>query len=240
MTTNPGGTLPPPAGPAGTSARIRGVDARPGDDGSPAGPALVIEVGHVGLTVTDLDEALSMWCDDLGFVLERTFTLDEATTAGTTGVRSATIDAATVVLGPHRLELLQYRPAPAGVARALPSQSGATHIALVVADLAGVLLVCRRHGWVPVGGPHRLTSGARAGTVIVYLDGPAGGTLELIAPPRDEPSAGAGAGSEVSVPVERRAAGDYSLPADADPVDHAGEQPAPARGGLRRNRVGGA
>ena len=145
---------------------------------------LVAEVEHVGLTVPDLGRALEMWCDDLGFTLERTFTLDEEVTAGTTGVGSSSIHAATVTLGHHRIELLEYRPGTAGAARVRPSQSGATHVALTVTDLDAVLAVCRRHGWVPVGEPYRLTSGLRAGTDIVYLHGAAGGTLELIAPPR--------------------------------------------------------
>ena len=51
-------------------------------------------------------------------------------------------------------------------------------------DIDAVLAVCRRHGWTAVGAPHRLETGVRAGTDIVYLHGPAGGTLELIAPPR--------------------------------------------------------
>lgn len=144
---------------------------------------LVADVAHVGLTVPDLAVALSMWCDDLGFTLERTFDLDEVVTAGTTGVRASSIHAATVVLGAHRIELLEYRPAASGTARIDPSQHGATHIALTVTDIDAVLAVCRAHGWTAVGPPHRLGSGARAGSQIIYLHGPAGGTLELIAPP---------------------------------------------------------
>jgi catechol 2,3-dioxygenase-like lactoylglutathione lyase family enzyme len=144
---------------------------------------LVEGLAHVGLTVPDLDAALTMWCDDLGFTLERTFDLDHSVTAGTTGVRSSTIHAATVVLGVHRIELLEYRPSAAGAARIDPSQHGATHIALIVTDIDAVLAVCRNHGWTAVGAPHRLTTGTRAGTDIIYLHGPAGGTLELIAPP---------------------------------------------------------
>ncbi|SDH18143.1 VOC family protein [Klenkia brasiliensis] len=142
------------------------------------------DVAHVGLTVPDLESALTMWCDDLGFTLERTFDLDESVTVGTTGVRSSSIHAATVVLGAHRIELLEYRPSASGTARINPSQHGATHIALTVTDIDAVLAICRDHGWTAVGTPHRLSTGARAGTAIVYLHGPAGGTLELISPPR--------------------------------------------------------
>ena len=145
---------------------------------------LVDNVAHVGLTVPDLAAALTMWCDDLGFTFERSFDLDESVTAGTTGVRSSTIHAATVVLGDHRIELLEYRPSAGDAARIDPSQNGATHIALAVTDIDAVLAVCRTHGWTAVGAPHRLNTGARAGSEIIYLHGPAGGTLELIAPPR--------------------------------------------------------
>ena len=160
------------------------------DVGGPPEPSSpVAEVAHVGLTVPHLGRALEMWCDGLGFTLERTFTLDEEVTAGTTGVTSATIHAATVTLGHHRVELLEYEPGRAPVAQVPPSQPGATHVALTVTDLDAVLAVCRRHGWVPVGEPYRMTSGPRAGTDIVYLHGATGGTLELIAPPRSEDGA---------------------------------------------------
>ena len=144
---------------------------------------VVLNVAHTGLTVRDLDAALTMWCDDLGFTLERTFTINEAVTTATTGVRSARIRAATVVLGQQCIELLEYDPSPSEPARASPAQSGATHIALTIADLDRALTVCGRHGWVPVGEPYRMTDGPRAGTRIIYLHGPAGGTLELLAPP---------------------------------------------------------
>jgi len=58
--------------------------------------------------VTDLDDALSLWCSGLGFTLERVFSLDADTTAATTGVGGATIRAATDTLGHQRVELLQY------------------------------------------------------------------------------------------------------------------------------------
>lgn len=135
------------------------------------------------MTVPDLDDALSMWCDGLGFILERSFTLDEAVTWGTTGVRGATIRAATVTLGPHRIELLQYDPPVHAREPTSPAQGGATHIALTVHDLDAAIDVCGRHGWQVVGAPHLMTSGPRAGTRIIYLDGPRGGHLELIAPP---------------------------------------------------------
>ncbi|MXG88028.1 VOC family protein [Nocardioides flavescens] len=145
---------------------------------------LVEDVAHAGLTVPDLDDALSMWCDGLGFTLERQFTLDEAVTQGTTGVGGATIRAATVTLGPHRVELLQYDPPTLSDELTSPARSGAAHIALTVRDLDAVIDVCGRHGWHVVGAPHLMTAGPRAGTRIIYLDGPRGGHLELIAPPR--------------------------------------------------------
>jgi hypothetical protein len=56
------------------------------------------------------------------------------------------------------------------------------HIALTVSDLDRVLKVCARRGWRPVGTLYRMTSGARAGTRIIYLEGTHDGFLELIAP----------------------------------------------------------
>ncbi|PPG62005.1 glyoxalase/bleomycin resistance/dioxygenase family protein [Rathayibacter sp. AY1C7] len=145
---------------------------------------LVSDVAHSGLTVADLDDALVLWCSGLGFVLERTFTLDVEVTAATTGVRGAVIRAATVTLGPHRVELLQYDPPRQLESAGSPAQVGTVHIALSVSDLDRVLELCAGHGWRPVGTPHRMTAGARAGTRIIYLEGALGGFLELIAPPQ--------------------------------------------------------
>ncbi|PPF68560.1 hypothetical protein C5E16_06760 [Clavibacter michiganensis] len=145
---------------------------------------LVSDVAHSGLSVADLDDALVLWCSGLGFVLERTFTLDGEVTAATTGVRGAVIRAATVALDPHRVELLQYDPPRLLESAASPAQVGVVHIALTVSDLDRVIELCAGHGWRPVGTPHRMASGARAGTRIIYLEGALGGFLELIAPPQ--------------------------------------------------------
>ncbi|WP_396127791.1 VOC family protein [Curtobacterium sp. 320] len=109
--------------------------------------------------------------------------------------RGATIRAATVTLGHQRVELLQYIPPEPPKRAGSPARIGTAHIALTVSDLDRVLELCAIHGWRPVGTPHRMTNGARAGTRIIYLEGTHGGFLELIAPPhrtpsRQEPSAG--------------------------------------------------
>lgn len=145
---------------------------------------LVSDVAHSGLSVINLDDALALWCDGLGFTLERTFTLDADMTEATTGVRGSVIRAATVTLGPHRIELLQYDPLQTLASARSPALVGTVHIALTVADLDRVLEFCTRHGWTPVGVPHLMAEGARAGTRIIYLQGALGGFLELIAPPR--------------------------------------------------------
>lgn len=146
---------------------------------------LVSGISHAGLTVNDLDDALVLWCSELGFTLERTFLLDAHTTVATTGVAGSTIRAATVTLGDQRIELLQYDP-PRSAREAGPSPAdiGTVHIALTVSDLDRVLDLCAAHGWRPVGPPHQMTGGARTGTRIIYLEGVLGGFLELVAPPR--------------------------------------------------------
>ncbi|MGG7307637.1 VOC family protein [Curtobacterium sp. AB451] len=145
---------------------------------------LVSDVAHSGLSVADLDDALALWCSGLGFTLERTFTLDVDVTSATTGVHEAAIRAATVVLGRHRIELLQYDPIRTVESAGSPALVGTVHIALTVTDLDRVLTLCARHGWQPVGTPHRMARGARLGTRIIYLEGALGGFIELIEPPQ--------------------------------------------------------
>ncbi|MBA8793444.1 hypothetical protein FHX74_001049 [Friedmanniella endophytica] len=89
-----------------------------------------------------------------------------------------------MTLGAHRIELLQYDPPAQKHEPTSPSHAGVVHIALTVRDLDAVIDVCGRHGWQVVGAPHLMASGPRAGTRIIYLDGPRGGHLELIAPPQ--------------------------------------------------------
>ncbi|MCS6523094.1 MULTISPECIES: VOC family protein [Curtobacterium] len=130
---------------------------------------LVSDVAHSGLSVADLDDASALWCSGLGFTLERTFTLDVDVTAATTGVHEAVIRAATVTFGPHRIELLQYDPTRTPGAAGSPAFLGTVHIALTVTDLDRALKLCVRHGWQPVGTPHRMAGGTRAGTAKMVL-----------------------------------------------------------------------
>ncbi len=88
-----------------------------------------------------------------------------------------------MTLGPHRIELLQYEPPAHRDETTSPAQAGVVHIALTVRDLDAVIAVCEQHGWHVVGTPHLMASGPRAGMRIIYLDGPDGGHLELLAPP---------------------------------------------------------
>ncbi|WP_150958220.1 VOC family protein [Microbacterium testaceum] len=131
---------------------------------------LVLGVTHSGLTVADLDDAIALWCSELGFALERTFALDTQTTVATTGVSGATIRGAVVDLGGQKIELLQYdppRPAPESIS---PAHIGMIHIALTVSNLERSIGLFAEHGWVPVGTPHQMVSGVREGTRIVYLN----------------------------------------------------------------------
>lgn len=144
---------------------------------------LVSGIAHVGLTVPDLDAALRMWRDGLGFTVERTFELDDDVVRRTTGVDGARARVAVVALGHERVELLEYEPPSAASTPTSPAAHGAMHIALFVTDIDETIRVCTAHGWQPVGPPHELATGPRAGTQIIYLHGPAGGLIELTAPP---------------------------------------------------------
>ncbi|WP_366150734.1 hypothetical protein [Rothia uropygioeca] len=62
-----------------------------------------------------------MWCDGLGFTLERRFDLNETVTVATTGVPGPSIHAATIILGHQRIELLEHGPAPTGRVQARDS-----------------------------------------------------------------------------------------------------------------------
>ena len=139
-------------------------------------------VAHVGITVADLEASILFWRDALGFKLVLRSALRPPHAEAVTGVVGADIEVAILRLDACSVELLQYL-APAGRRTdARPCDVGAAHIALVVADVADVVAICRGHGWVPQGPSHTVEAGPGAGWQAVYLRDADGTTLELLGP----------------------------------------------------------
>jgi lactoylglutathione lyase len=146
--------------------------------------SIFTSIAHTGITVRSLDDALGFWIDVLGFSLERRFHLDGDFAERTTGVNSATIDAAVVTLGGHSVELLEYSsPMDRTVFRPRPCDVGSVHLAFNVTNIDEAVSAARAAGWDPVGSPVTATDGPRAGTAFIYLSDHHGGTFEFIESP---------------------------------------------------------
>lgn len=141
-------------------------------------------IAHTGITVRNLDDALTFWVGVLGFSLERRFHLGGEFAESTTGVTAATIDVAVVALGGQHVELLEYSsPTDRTVVRPRPCDVGSVHLAFNVTSMDEAVTAARSAGWDPVGAPVTATDGPRAGTAFIYLSDHHGGTLEFIEAP---------------------------------------------------------
>ncbi len=143
----------------------------------------VLGVAHTGITVRDLDAAASFWVGALDARVERRFELGGTFAADVTGVPGARIEVAVVLVGGHRVELLQYlAPAHRDHLRPRPQDLGSWHLALDVADVDQVAARCAEHGWRLRGAVATMADGPRAGTRFAYLEDPDGAVLELVQP----------------------------------------------------------
>ncbi len=147
-----------------------------------SGPA-VLRADHVGFAVASLDDAVRFWTEGLGATLEREGEMDGPFLREVTGAQEATVRMAIVSLAGQRIELLDYAGPERPDSAQKPFHPGFAHLALVVADLPAVLARIAPYGWHPAGTPQPIPGGARAGTMVVYVSGPDGATIELMQPP---------------------------------------------------------
>lgn len=142
---------------------------------------------HVAVTVGDMDRALAFWSDALGLELIGRGTVEHAHLDAIVGLAETIIEWAEVrVPGGAMIELFRYlrprgeddRPAPS------PNDRGATHVALLVDDLDGLLarLVAAGHP-ARSPAPVEIPTGDWSGWRDVYVQSPDGVIVELSEPP---------------------------------------------------------
>lgn len=147
----------------------------------PPGP----ELGHHGITVRDLDAAARFFTGVFALVPGPRIELDEAFSAGVTGVPGARISVVLLQGRGFTLELLEYHGPNdrAKASQVRPCDAGAAHLALYVADLEDVVARAEPYGWRPAGTVQPITVGPRRGGLAVYLRDPGGAILELVQRP---------------------------------------------------------
>lgn len=139
---------------------------------------------HVGFSVPSLDVATRFRTEALGATLVRTGQMKGDFLGQVTGATDATVRLAIVELAGQRIELLEYDDATKHIETvSKPYQAGILHLAIQVSDIEAVIESASRYGWQAQGVPQTIDAGARAGTRVMYIVGPAGATIELMQPP---------------------------------------------------------
>lgn len=139
---------------------------------------------HFGITVSNLNKSLDFFVDVLGFDAGPTVDLDEAFSAGVTGVDGAVIRVAFVDGPGVTVELVQYL-APTGreSVTTLPCDVGSAHLAFFVDDIDAIVTAATHAGFALAGSIQPIAVGPRAGGRAAYIRNADGTTLELVQRP---------------------------------------------------------
>jgi len=140
---------------------------------------------HTSFTVADLDRAIALFRDGLGFVLTSRAGRDPASIQTITGVDGAEVEIAYLNRPDHTVELIQYSaPADRVTVRVRPCDVGFAHIAFDVRDIDAVITHLAAYGAAPIAPPFvNKTGGPNAGVRVSYLHSPDMVTIELIERP---------------------------------------------------------
>lgn len=154
--------------------------------------AIVADLDHIGVSVSDMDRAIRFFREGLGAQVTEPHLYDDpriGAVVGIPGVRNIICQA---ILGNKRFELLQYvEPEGRQAPDHRPCDPGHMHIALKVEGIDGVVERLRSHGFEPAGPVQHGVGGS--GLAACYCYGFDGLVLELIEYP---PGGLAGTGTD--------------------------------------------
>ena len=149
-------------------------------------PFNVSSFNHTSFTVADLDRAIALFRDLLGFELISRAPRDPALIQRMTHIPDAAVEIAFLQGPGHRIELVAYRaPADRTVSSARLCDSGAAHIALDVDDVDRAVAAAADHDLRLVGEVIEIDAGPNRGRKVVYLRNPDGVVVEFIGPASD-------------------------------------------------------
>jgi catechol 2,3-dioxygenase-like lactoylglutathione lyase family enzyme len=138
---------------------------------------------HVGITVSNLDRAVSFYHDLLGLELasEPTPFFDDPGLGRAVGVAGAALRCVLLALGDGLLELIEYRDPPSPIDHPLPQNAlGAQHVAFLVDDAAARMAELEAAGVSFLADLTVVDEGVLAGWRWVYFTDPDGNALELV------------------------------------------------------------
>lgn len=130
---------------------------------------------HVGVVVSDLEEAVSFYRDALGLSVVDEFTLSEDGIGTAIGVDGATGDFAHLDGGGARIELIEYDPAGDDCTAETINQLGAMHVGFSVEDIDAFYRDLPE-GVEPISDPQRV----EIGTSILFFEDPDGNFVEVV------------------------------------------------------------
>ena len=145
----------------------------------------VIAVGHTGFSVASLEEAIQFWTEAMGFDLARRGEMGGEFLREATGVDDPRCRMALVTApNGYPIELLEYSTGRMlGQTPRSAGAIGAAHIAFTVKDIRTAIARVETAGWAVNGSPQPIPAGPRCGTMVAYISGPDGITIELMQPP---------------------------------------------------------
>jgi catechol 2,3-dioxygenase-like lactoylglutathione lyase family enzyme len=94
-----------------------------------------LQTHHVGVVVSDLDEAVSFYRDTLGLSVAAEFTLSEEGIGTAIGVEGVTGDFVHLEAGGDLVELIEYDPVGEACTADEINQLGAKHVGFAVEDI---------------------------------------------------------------------------------------------------------
>jgi catechol 2,3-dioxygenase-like lactoylglutathione lyase family enzyme len=145
----------------------------------------VVGVGHIGITVSDIDRSISFYRDVLGFEVGEKLRVGGEIFEKVTGVQGAEIDIAFVRAHGQFLELLSYvKPEGRTPSRLRACDPGFMHVAFKVKDLENVVASIEAHGFEPMNSIQTVAEGPAKGLRVIYARDPDGVVLEFIEEPR--------------------------------------------------------
>ncbi len=143
--------------------------------------ATVVGTNHTSFTVSDLDRAIALFRDGLGFEVTSKAPRDPKLVSAITGVPGADVMIA-YIRGPgHSLELIEYvGPAQRGELRGRPCDTGFAHVAFNVLNVDAALAAVKPYGVEPIAPPVAIDQGPNRGRRVVYTRDPDGICIEFI------------------------------------------------------------
>jgi catechol 2,3-dioxygenase-like lactoylglutathione lyase family enzyme len=148
----------------------------------------LVDLHHVGLTVSDIERSVRFYRDTLGMTLVRRRTADADYIGQQTGFPGVRLEVASFQASPgsrQSLEVVKYATHAGPPCEQATNRAGCAHVCLVVSDLRAAYVSLREQGVRFKTEPVTITSGPNQGGLTVYLFDPDGFVIELFQPPRE-------------------------------------------------------